>query len=203
MSRLPHGPVRPAPTAVLQSRPAPGPQPTWLDYLLILCGCGLSLFLTQLSALRAVGGEELPSSLGPPLLTILPELLLLPVGIVLCWPVFYTAQRVRGRPHGLTSGEWLWGVAWLLAVALTTWIVWKYGGSPPEVVVSDDFKRYVVVGYILAVLSLGVIALLLTLIDLVGRWVQPWTHRFGLVLLIWPALPLAVLWACDIQIRFE
>ncbi len=59
-----------------------------------------------------------------------------------------------------------------------------------------------VVGYALAVLSLGVIALLVTLLDLVGRWPRPWTHRFGLVLLVWPALPLAVLWAWDIHVTF-
>jgi hypothetical protein len=173
-----------------------------LDYLFILCGCALSRFLTELSSLRGIAGENLSTGLGPPLIATLPFLLLLPVGIVLLWPVFHATQRVLGRPPGLSVGEWLWGVAWLLAVALTTWIVWNYVGSPPEILVSDSFKRSLVAGYALAVLSLGAIALLLTLVDLVGRWAQPWTHRFGLVLLIWPALPLAAMWALDIQIAF-
>jgi len=181
--------------------------PTWVDYLFILCGCGVSQFLTLLCEGRglhvSLPREESPSLLVQPLITMLPFLLLLPVGIVLFWPVFHATQRLRGRPSGLTFGEWLWGVAWLLAVVLTTWIVWHYAGSPPEILVSDSFKRHLIVGYALAVLSLGLIALLLTLIDLVGRWPQPWTHGFGLVLLIWPNLPLAAVWAWDIRVGFQ
>jgi hypothetical protein len=190
--------VRPAAAAVAPalSRPA------WLDYLLVLVGCGLSLFLAELSGLRAVRRAALPPALGPALIAVLPALLFLSVGIILLWPVFYATQRIRGRPPGLVAGEWLWGLAWLLAVALTTWVAWKYWGSPPEVLVSESFQRHIVAGYALAVLSLGVIALFLTLLDLVGRWDRPWTHRFGLALMVWPALPLAALWAWDIQVSF-
>jgi hypothetical protein len=202
MSRAPYGLLRPVATAVPGALPVVPPRPTGLDYLFILCGCALSRFLTELSGLRAIVGENLSTGLGPPLIATLPFLLLLPVGIVLLWPLFHATQRLLGRPPGLTVGEWLWGVAWLLAVALTSWIVWNYAGSPPEILGSDSFKRSLVVGYALSVLSLGAVALMLTLVDLVGRWTQPWTHRFGLVLLIWPALPLAALWALDIQIAF-
>jgi len=203
MSRIPNAPLRPVAAPV--PRALPVSQPTWLDYLGILCGCGVSQLLTMLCeqrGLRALAPDELPPLVGEPLVALLPFLLLLPVGIVLFWPVFHATQRVLGRPAGLTFGEWLWGVAWLLAVALTAWIVWNYGGSPPELLASDAFKRYLIAGYALAVVSLGAIALLLALIDLVGRWPLPWTHRFGLVLLIWPALPLAALWALDIQVAF-
>jgi hypothetical protein len=177
-------------------------RPAWLDYLLMLFGCGLSLFLTELSGLRAVQRGAVPPALGPALLAVLPALLLLPVGILLLWPLFYTTQRLRGRPPGLSAGEWLWGLAWLFAVALCGWVAWKYWGSPPEVLVSESFQRYVIVGYALAVLSLGAIALLVTVLDLIGRWARPWTHRFGLALLVWPAFPLAVLWAWDIHVVF-
>jgi hypothetical protein len=202
MSRIPTAPIRPFPAVAQRAKPAPVSRPTWLDYLFMLSGCGLSLFLAEVSGLRASGGEILPPALGQPLLNVLPALLLLPVGIILLWPLFYATQLVMGRPQHMTIGEWLWGVAWLLALALTAWIAWKFWGSPPEMLVSAAIKKHVIVGYILAVLSLGGIALLLALVDLIGRWPQPWTHVFGLALLLWPALPLAALWAWEIRLVF-
>jgi hypothetical protein len=175
----------------------------WLDYLLILAGSGLSLFLTELGGLRVVRGDDVASTLGRSSLAVLPFLLLLPVGVILFWPAFYATQRVQGRTQGLTLGEWLWGVAWLLVLVLTAWIVWMHTGRAPEFVASHAFRRNVVVGYALAALSLGVIAVLITLTDLVGRWPHPWTHRFALVLLTWPALPLAALWALELQVAFH
>jgi hypothetical protein len=199
MTRIPSVPVRPLPAAAQRAKPAPVSRPTWLDYLFMLVGCGVSLFLAELSGLRAV---SLSPTIDPAWLRILPALLLLPVGILLLWPLFYTTQRVVGRPQHLTIGEWLWGVAWLLVLALTTWIVWKYWGNPPEMLVSDSFQKHMILGYILGVLSLGGIALLLGLTDLIARWQQPWTHVFGLALLLWPVLPLAALWAWEIQMVF-
>jgi hypothetical protein len=200
MNRAPLASHRSPSAAAAYAMPASLARPAWLDYLLILFGCGVSLFLAELSGLRAVGRGHLPPALRPALPAVLPALLLLPVGILLLWPVFYTTQRLRGRPPGLAAGEWLWRVAWLFAGALSGWVAWKYWGSPPEVLVSDSFQRYVVIGYALAVLALGSIALLLTLLDLVSRWPRPWTHRFGLALFVWSALPLAALWAWDIQV---
>src|SRR5207253_2405473 len=130
--------------------------------------------LTQASGLRTVRSGDPLTTDTDPLLGILPALLFLPLGVILLWPLFYTTQRLLGRPQHLTAGEWLWGVAWLLTLALGGWIAWKHWGAPPEALVSVSFKKYVVVGYVLASLSLGVFALLTLLVGLVGRWPQPW-----------------------------
>ena len=46
----------------------------------------------------------------------------------------------------------------------------------------------------------GVVVLLL-LVDLFGRWKQPWTHQFSLVLALWPLVPLAALLAWKIELK--
>ena len=43
--------------------------------------------------------------------------------------------------------------------------------------------------------------ILIGVINLIGRWSQPWTHTFALVLVIWPVLPLAALWAWRIEVK--
>src|SRR5260370_20051338 len=68
MSRAPHASVRSAPSAAPPGLPTPLARPAWLDYLLILLGCALSLFLAELSGLRAARHAELPPALGPALL---------------------------------------------------------------------------------------------------------------------------------------
>jgi hypothetical protein len=184
--------------------PPPLPRPNWFDFLLILLGCALSLLLTDLSGFRAVPGESTPAWLGEPLrssspdvqrtlLGLLPYLLFLPLGILLLWPLFYFKQRLGGRTQGPTAGEWLWGLTWLGAVLLTTWILWQGLGSVPEFLSPEKVKKGIFVGYAVGVLALGAVALLTGLVDLIARWPRPWTHHFVIALLIWPALILGAL----------
>src|SRR5688572_23219410 len=117
----------PAPTpAPLPPVPsdAPPTRPTRVDYFLMLLGFALSFYLVELSGYQAREPEHAPAGLAPSVLRPLPTLLFLQVGPVLFWPVFYTTQRLAGRPAALTPGEWLWGVAWLTTVALVVWVGW-------------------------------------------------------------------------------
>jgi hypothetical protein len=186
--------------APLPARPKPGPpallaRPTWLDFFLILAGCALSLLLTDLSGFRARPTEATPN--GALLLRrSLPYLLFLPAGVLLLFPLFYLTQRISGRKQALTVGEWLWFVAWLGALLLTTWVAWQHWGTPPEYL----SKGHIWVGYAVSVLALAAVALITGLVDLIGRWGRPWTHHLALTLLMWPALPLLSLLAWGFKI---
>lgn len=186
----PPTPRTPSAPRSVPAAPPPALRPSRLDYFLILLGCALSLYLVELSGYQAHEAED--AALHVPLYVqrLLPRLLFLPLGILLFWPVFYGTQRILGRPQALTLGEWLWGVAWLAAVALVTWIAWQAVPESPELIRTADVKHYVFAGYAVGVLSLAVIAVVVGLLDVISRVRKPWTHAFGLVLMIWPALPL-------------
>jgi hypothetical protein len=180
--------------------PAPRPRPLWLDFFLILLGCAVSLLLTEISGLHAHATSETPAEVRL-LLPLLPRLLLLPVGILLFWPLFYLTQKIAGRKQPLSAGEWLWGVAWLGAVTLTVWICWQAWGTPPEALRPENFAKQVFVGYAVGVLALASFALIIGLVDMIGRWGQPWTHHLCLALLMWPQLPLLALLLWKIEIK--
>jgi hypothetical protein len=183
------------------SAPVIPSRPCFLDYFLILVGSGLSLWLAELSGLHAGTTSEIPDRFLAPLLRLFPHLLFLSLGILLWWPVFFTTQKIFGRQQALTVGEWLWGLAWLGALFLTAWIVWKGLGTAPGFLGTPDFQKGVIVGYIIFTLSMAVIAFLVLVINLFGRWPQPWTHHFSLALMIWPVLPLSMLWLLGIKLE--
>jgi hypothetical protein len=205
MSNAPTYRDRPAvPARPLPPLPArPPSRPLWFDFILILTGCAVSLVLTSLSGFRAHETTETPSLVtGRPFLDAIPSILFLPLGLLLLWPFFYLTQRLGGRKQHLTAGEWLWGVAWLGAVALTVvWIVWLVSDRPTAFLGLEDFKKQLFVGYAIASLALASFALLIGLVDLIGRWGQPWTHHFVLALLMWPALPLLFLLLWNIEMK--
>jgi hypothetical protein len=174
----------------------------------LLFGCALSFYLIRL-------GQPLPppkegaSSIGlwklepgsgvtcpavRSLVLTLPDLLRLPEGIVLLWPLFFAVQRLRGRKQGLTSGEWLWVFAWLGTALLTGLAVWNQWTGLPEFLAARAAWPPVL-WYVILVPSMALIAVLLLLAGALGRWQLPWTHSFGLALIIWPAVPLALLFA--------
>ncbi len=171
-------------------------RPTGLDYFLVLLGCSLSLFLHAISHPEPVARAQVPAWVAGELLPLLPTLLALPQGIILFWPVFYALQKLRGRRESLGAGEWLLGIAWLGTVLLTAWVLWLHWGGKPGFVDDLTYPPQSL-WTIIVVPTLALIALVVGLIGLVGRWKQPWTHTFGLVLLIWPVLPLAglLMWA--------
>lgn len=176
-------------------------RPSWLDFLLILGGTALSLILADWSGLQANETSQTPEFVRRVLLKHLPAMLFLPLGILLLWPVFYGTQRLAGRQPHLSAGEWLCGVAWLGAVVLTVWIAWQYWGTPPELLRPAAFKGQVFVGYAVGVLALAGVATLIGVINLIGRWTQPWTHTLALVLVMWPVLPLAAMWAWKLEVK--
>ena len=49
--------------------------------------------------------------------------------------------------------------------------------------------------------ELGMLAVVIWLIGLIARWQQPWTHTLSLALMIWPALPLLVIWLKNIKME--
>jgi hypothetical protein len=179
--------------------PVVSTRPRFLDYFLILLGSGFSLVLAEMSGLRAT--EETPGRFLGALMRVFPHLLFLPLGILLCWPMFYTTQKILGRQQTLTIAEWLWGLAWLADLFLTVWILWKGLGTAPGFLGTAGFQQGVFVGYIIFAVSLAVIALIVLVIDIFGRWPQPWTHAFGLALMIWPVVPLLVLLLGNIKLE--
>jgi hypothetical protein len=185
-------------------------RPTGVDYLLILVGCSLSIFLAQVSRPVPRPQANAPAWVVETLLEFppdqrgnLPELpadqprafpvlilmLLLPQGVILLWPLFYTLQRLRGRPQTLSAGEWLWGVAWLGTVLLTAWTLWLHW-SPPDFA-KDLLYSPQAIWTVLVLPSMALIAFIIGLVSLIARWKQTWTHTFGLVLILWPVFPMA------------
>ena len=182
-------------------QPEPATCPALFDFLLLLLGAGVSTALAGVTGLRMVLPENASGPAWQNLRDVLPTALFLPVGVILCWPIFYTTQWLRGRRPGLTAGEWLLGLAWLAALAFTGWSAGKGAGILPGFFAEDDFKKYAVLGYILFMLSMGALAVAIWLIGLVGRWQQPWTHTLSLALMIWPAAPLLVVWLANIKME--
>jgi hypothetical protein len=188
----------------------PFPRPRWHDFLLILLGITGSLLLTDMSGLKATAGENSPDWLGTEqaaiLLRHMPDLLFLPVGVLLLWPLFYLNQRIAGRHQPITVGEWLWWVTWVAALAFVglivlAWVVWQRGGTMPAAFEPETFKYRLFVGYAVGTLSLAAVALLIGVVDLFARWPRSWTHNCVLALVMWPALPLLLLLLWKIQIR--
>lgn len=184
------------------ARAAPPPtRPRLLDYALICVGVSLSAVLAEFAEVTASVSDTSPSLLIQVFLKTFAFQLFLPVGIILFWPVFFGTQRVFGRQQPLTMGEWLWGLSWLGCLFLVGYLAWKGLGDPPAFLGGADFKQKVVMGYVLGTAAIGTLAALLTLLSLLTIWKpQPWTHTFGLVLLMWPLVPLTGLWLLGIRL---
>jgi hypothetical protein len=172
-------------------------RPALFDYFLIVTGFALSVFLAQAPSLK-VTPDSAPTGAVAYLVPILPQLVRLPEGVILLWPLFLITQRLLGRKQGITSGEWLWVIAWLGTALLTGLAAWQTWGSVPEFL-RDYLPWPFVLGYLIVAPSMAAVALVLLLLGLIGRWQQPWTHTFGLVLIIWPALPVAVILALKVS----
>ena len=142
----------------------PATQPRLFDYLFLWVGVGVSAYLAKMTGLTMTLATAEPSAMLQALLDILPTLLFLPVGIILLWPIFFATQWLCGRRQSLTAGEWLLGLAWLAALVFAGWCVAKGTGNLPD----DGFKRYVVQGYLIFMVSMGALALLFWVLGLLG-----------------------------------
>ncbi|MFO0967437.1 MAG: hypothetical protein U0793_17900 [Gemmataceae bacterium] len=174
-----------------------------LDYLLIVVGFSASIYLAALSGLQA-----LPPSLEGGLFFlafahVLPPLMFLPLGVLLLWPIFFLIGKIAGRSQGLSLGEWLWGLAWLVSLFVTAWILWKASGPAPEGLFGEDFKKAFFVGYTIYLLAMGAVAFFVWIYCLFTSTLRPWTHTFGLTLLFWPVIPLGVALLLKWQIVFS
>jgi hypothetical protein len=144
----------------------------------------------DLKPLRVSPTESAESSLTRSLIEFLPRPLRLTEGVIMLWPAFYLTQLVRRRKEPMTAAEWLWVVSWVGVALLTGLATWDVSGTLPEV-----FRPYADVPrklwYVIIVPSMAALATVLGLAGLLRRGPAPWTHTFGLGLILWPVVPLA------------
>jgi hypothetical protein len=173
----------------------PASRPTVFDYLVLLLGCCLSLYLMELSPINVRAQESITNANARELVHLLPKPMRLPEGIILMWPLFIIGQWMLGRAQPLTAGEWLWVFAWFGVALLTALGAWETYGrdSIPEFLQPILLGRYRprYLWYLIFVPSLAVLAALFLLTGFLSRTPPPWTHPLSLVLVAWPALPLA------------
>src|SRR5947208_3023206 len=112
------------------SPPAPT-RPYLLDYFFLLVGFGLSLYLMDLSPLAVEPADQIPHYALRAWVVFLPRLMRLPEGVVLLFPVFFVPQRLLRRQE-MTSGEWLWLIAWLGTLGLTSVAAFRQVVGLPE-----------------------------------------------------------------------
>jgi hypothetical protein len=175
-------------------------RPSLLDFFLLLVGYALSFFLARLPlpffpepATGAIPGTHGAAD-------VLPRLLQLPDGVILLWPFFYLIQLGLGRSRGMTAGEWLWLFAWLGNAALHTLAL-----LVRLMALSEALRTYntalatysvywthwpAIIWYVILIPSMAVIAVVIALLGAFSRESPPWTNNLGLVLIIWPILPL-------------
>lgn len=165
-------------------------RPYLLDYFFLLCGFALSLYLMELHPLTIEPLDSITSPFLRGWIEFLPRLLRLPEGVILLFPLFFLPQFILGRRQEISSGEWLWILAWFGTVTLTTLTLVRAAVGLPDVLVP----------YLLTVrwiwhlgfgAALALLAVLMGLYGLIRRAPLPWTHNLGLVLMVWPILPLA------------
>ncbi len=174
-------------------------RPALVDYLFLLAGVSLSLYLMQLGLLGAATGDSASTST-PGLLAWLPGAMRVAEGVILLWPVFYVTQRLRGRKEGLTAAEWLWVISWIGIAVLTVVAALEANDA-----LADSVKKYAAAPrklwyYIFAPVMAG-LAVLLGLGGLLRRGQAPWTHTFGIALILWPVVPLAGILALGARLK--
>jgi hypothetical protein len=171
----------------------PASRPNVVDYFFLFVGSSLSLYLMSLDPIAVQAKSTVENAFAREAVGLLPLPMRLTEGVVLMWPFFLVSQWLTGRSQGLTSGEWLWVLAWIGLALLTGLAAWEHYASQsiPEAL-KPLFQNYRPrhLWYLIVVPSMGVLALLFGLLGALGRGQTPWTHPFSLVLVIWPALPL-------------
>jgi hypothetical protein len=169
--------------------PSPPSRPSLLDYLFVLAGAALSLYLMQQSPLAIEVSDSVPPAQRA-LVVFLGGPLRLTEGIILLWPLFFAGQRLRWRREPLTGGEWLWVLSWVGIAVLTGLGFWQNAGTLPGFL-SEHAGKPRILWYMVFVPAIAVLGGVLAVGGLLRRAAQPWTHPFGLALVLWPVLPLA------------
>ncbi len=165
-------------------------RPCFVDYLFLLAGVGLSLYLMQLAPIRAAPDESGDRRFAA-VIAFLPSLMRLPEGVILLLPLFFATQW-RTRTGGLTLGEWLWLLAWVGIALITALTAWEAVAGLPSWLAPHAVKPRLL-WYALFAPAMALLAILFLIVSLF-RPPAPWTQSMGLALLLWPAGPsLAVL----------
>jgi hypothetical protein len=170
--------------------PPPTPtRPYLLDYVFLLSGCGLSLYLMDLHPWTVEAEDYVTPYALRSAIAFLPRLTRLADGVILLFPLFFLPQFVLGRRQEIASGEWLWILAWFGTVALVGVAVVRHLIGLPEWL--DPYAQALRwIWYLGFGTAMTFIALILVLYGLFRRAPMPWTHGLGLVLVVWPMLPL-------------
>jgi probable H4MPT-linked C1 transfer pathway protein len=168
-------------------------RPTLVDYLLLLSGCGVSLYLVRLGPLWVEPGEHVTSPvLSEVVASFLPTVMRLPEGVLLLGPIFFLLQLILGRRQGPTGAEWLWALAWLGTALLTGLSAWARTDTVPELL-QPYVHKPLLLWYLIFVPAMAALALVLAVLGLASSTPKPWTHSLGLALVLWPALPLGAI----------
>jgi hypothetical protein len=189
MRRAPAVPaVAPPPAPPRQA--APISRPTLLDFFFILAGGAVSLLLFQIPPFQVrPSSANAGSPTAVAVLPLLEQMLRLPEGIILMWPLFFGIQRLLGRTQGLTLMEWLWVFAWIGTAVLAGVGAWQHWvGIPAEM--QGMVKTACLLWYLILIPSMALLAVLIALLGIMSRVPPPWTHYFGVALVVWPVLPL-------------
>src|SRR5947209_3370417 len=96
------------------------------------------------------------------------------------------------RRQGPTGAEWLWVLAWLGTALLTGLSAWARTDMLPEVL-QPYVHKALLLWYLIFVPAMAALALVLAVLGLASSVPKPWTHQFGLALILWPALPLGAI----------
>lgn len=173
------------------------PRPTLVDYFLLLAGAGLSVYLAWITPIWAKPKDTASTFQREIVPTIIPMAMRVTEGIVLMWPLLYGMQRLRGRWESLTAAEWLWVIAWVGIALLTCLGLWaRYGPDSLPEFLKEHVAKPLLLWYWAFVPALAGLAVIFALVGMVSRAPSPWTHTFSIALMLWPALPLAVVHAC-------
>jgi hypothetical protein len=156
----------------------------------------ISLLLCEISGVRDWRLEQ-AKGIEHAFRAIMPRLRFLPVGIVLLLPLFFVGQCALGRKICLTLGEMLWCCAWLINVLFVMYIT----VASVMVGVHPYPRPSFLLPYLClhGPISLGALVVLYR--DFSHSRPVPWTHRFGVVLLSWTAIPLAIMFSAKIMLQ--
>jgi hypothetical protein len=140
----------------------------------------------RLAPIRAEADPSLGDARLASIIAFLPELMRIPEGVILLWPLFFATQW-PGRARGLTLGEWLWLFAWVGFALLTALAALHSVGATPSFLQAHAAKPRLL-WYLIAMPAMGGLALIFLLVSMF-KPSPPWTHNFGLALVLWPAVP--------------
>jgi hypothetical protein len=162
-----------------------------VDYLLVLVGFSLSIYLARIGPLPVEAKDFVAEPRMRALVPYLSDVMRLPEGVILLGPLFLAIQFVLGRRQGLTSIGWLWLFSWVGVAVITGLTAWKNTVGLPDAG-QQQYLAWIAwvpcLWYAILATTMAVVALVLKALSLFSRRPAPWTHAFGAALLLWSGL---------------